>query len=300
MMTTLSFFMRKILSGWLWVLVAAPIVAVLGGCSASSILYNNAPTAVNFFVDGYLDLDNGQESLLKERIAKTHAWHRSTQLKDYAVFLGEVKKRSAGTISRADIAWLYEQVQARYRTLGLRVVDDIGDLTTQLTPENLKAMEAKFAKVNDEYARDFLRAKPESIRKKRIERVRENIEDWSGPLNDTQLARLEQLVDKLPMAYALVLEDRQRRQKELLGALQAAVGKSAPREEVRARLTAYVTDWERGRSPAYREWVSRFTPASQEMFAEMVNSMTATQRERAQKRMQGYIDDLNTLALPRE
>jgi hypothetical protein len=277
-----------------WCLLAC--AWLLSGCSVISIAYNNAPTAVNFYVDGYLDLDNAQETLLKERVAKIHVWHRSTQLTDYAALMGELRGKVDQPLTRADIAWLYTQVQARYRVTALKVVDDTHDLVAQLTPDNLKAMEAKFAKANEEYARDFINARPETIRRKRLARVRDNIEEWSGPLSDTQAARLEELVQRMPIGYALILDERKRRQQVLLSALRGAVNKTASRDETKARLASYVAEWEKGRSAAYEEWVSRFTPASHEMFAEMLNSMTREQRDNAKQRLQTYINEINALA----
>ena len=104
------------------------------------------------------------------------------------------------------------------------------------------------------------------------------------------------LTDALPANYPLVVEDRRRRQRELQTILHAAAARTAPREEVARRLRQWVLDWERGRSPLYREFAARYTAEAQKLFTAIANLATPQQRETAQKRLQNYIDKFATLS----
>ncbi len=269
---------------------------LLAGCSAVSIGYNNLPTVVNWYADGYFDLDVDQETALKERIVALRQWHRTSQLPDYGRFLGEVKARVRGPVSPDDVVWLYAEGQKRYRVLGEHLAPDLADLAFRLTPDNIRHLERKQAKGVTEYERDYITASPEKRRERRYERILSEAERWYGSFGDAQRDRIRILTDALPANYPLVVEDRKRRQRELHSILRAAAEKTAPREEVARRLRQWVLDWERGRSPVYREFAARYTAQAQKLFAEIANLATPQQRETAQKRLQNYIDEIAALS----
>lgn len=93
-----------------------------------------------------------------------------------------------------------------------------------------------------------------------------------------------------------MLDDRKRRQGELVAILRGAVDKSASRDQVAQRLRTWMSDWERGRTPAYREFAAQYTAAAQKMIADIANLATPQQREAAQRQFQFYIDDIASLA----
>ena len=269
---------------------------LLAACSAVSIGYNNLPTVINWYADSYFDLDVDQESALKERIVALRQWHRASQLPDYGRFLGEVKARVRGPVSPDDVVWLYAEGQKRYRVLGERLAPDLVDLAFSLTPDNIRHLEHKQAQGVTEYERDYVASSPEKRRERRYERILSEAERWYGSFGDAQRDRIRVLTDALPANYPLVVEDRRRRQRELQTILRAAAERTAPREEVARRLRQWVLDWERGRSPLYREFAARYTAEAQKLFTAIANLATPQQRETAQKRLQNYIDEFATLS----
>ena len=280
----------------LWLALLLGLALLAGGCSTVSVGYNNAPTLINWYADSYFDLDADQETALKERLVAFRRWHRSTQLPDYGRLLAEVKARARGQVGAGDMVWLYAELQKRYRTMAGKLAPDAADLALILTQDNLAHVERKQAQAHLEYTRDFVNAKPEQQREKRLERVLSETERWYGRFSDAQRERIKGLVDGLPANYALVLEDRKRRQGELVAILRSAVDKSASRDQVAQRLHAWMADWERGRAPAYREFAAQYTAAAQKMIADVANLATPQQREAAQRQFQSYIDDIASLA----
>lgn len=269
---------------------------LLAACSAVSIGYNNLPTVINWYADSYFDLDVDQETALKDRIVALRQWHRTSQLPDYGRLLGEVKGRVRGPVSPDDVAWLYAEVQKRYRVLGERLAPDMVELAFRLTPDNIRHLERKQAQGVTEYERDYIASSPEKRRERRYERILTEAERWYGNFGDAQRDRIRLLTDALPANYPLVVENRKRRQRELQAILRAAAERTAPREEVARRLRQWVIDWEGGRTPVYREFAARYTAQAQKLLAEIANLATPQQRETAQKRLQNYIDEFAALS----
>lgn len=266
------------------------------GCSTVDFAYSMGPTALTLMADNYLDLDADQETLLKERILVLREWGRTAQLADVSKLLLDVRARAGGRIGTEDLVWLTDEGRKRWGTMAPRLAAEIVDLAPRLTPDNINALNKKLARNNDEYVKENIEVAPEKLRDRRFERFKENFERWYGNLDETQSARLRVLSDALPANPRLVLEDRKRRQQAFVAALQMAMDKSTPREQATARLVTLLTDWERGRAPAYQAFAEAWLAQSRNLTVEIVNLSSSAQRETAQRRFKRWADDLAGLA----
>jgi len=270
---------------------------LLTACSAITTSYNNAPTLITWWADRYFDLDADQETLLKERLRNLRAWHRTQQLPDYARLFAEVQARIKGQVEPADVAWLYAEGEKRLRILAERAAPQAAELATYLRAENIAALEKKLAENNAEYEKDYISASLEDRQDKRYERVVKEAERWYGSFSREQKEKIRSFSDALPANYPLVLEDRKQRQGELVAILRAASTKSIPQDEAARRLARWVTEYERNRSPAFRDFVLRYRSEAQKMFAGIANLATPEQKVAADKSVQRYRDDLSNLAV---
>ena len=268
----------------------------VAACSVLSVAYNNAPTAITWIANDWFDFEAPQKSAFSERAEKLMQWHRRNELPDYAKFLQGVYTRAQGTITDADVQWMIGEVQTKYRLTGARLAQEAGELAPLLTADNLKAFDARVAKVNAEFTKDYLTPPTVRVKKKRFERIVENTETWMGKLTDAQLNRLGEAADALPMNYPLVFEERVLRQLAMRAIVQSAADKSASKEQVVARLNVWAKDWETGRSAAYKAYTAQYLTQSYRMFSELSNSATPEQRAYANKKLKETIDEILALA----
>jgi hypothetical protein len=274
-----------------------PLLVLLGsGCSTINVAYTAGPTVLAFMADGYLDLDSDQSALLKERILAVREWNRTTQMTDYARFLGEVRGKAVGNVTPDDVARAVAEARKRWSVMAEHVAGEIADMAPQLTPANIAALKKKIAKRNAEYVKETLEAPPHKTRERRFERIKEEAERWYGSLDDAQLERIRGWVAALPVNYPLALEDRKRRQGEFVAIMEAAVSRKADRAETRQRLQRLLTAWETGRSPAYQAFAAQVTAENLKLAANVVNMATPAQREILNRRAQRWVDDMNALA----
>src|ERR1700704_4845539 len=68
------------------VLLAA--LALLGGCTTARFAYGQAPALAYWWLDGYIDFDDAQETVVRDAIADWFRWPRPAQIPDYAELLG--------------------------------------------------------------------------------------------------------------------------------------------------------------------------------------------------------------------
>ncbi|MBA3253800.1 MAG: hypothetical protein H0T67_06010, partial [Burkholderiaceae bacterium] len=117
----------------------------VASCAAMKIGYNNADTLALLQLDNYVDLTADQELTAKERINPLMAWHRATQLRDYAAFIDKMRAKVAGPVTVADVMDFNQQLNARMMTAADKAAPDIAHLALTLAPDQIDRAAKKIA-----------------------------------------------------------------------------------------------------------------------------------------------------------
>ena len=209
------------------------LVAVLGGCSSTRLIYSFAGGFIQDEVAYFLDLDEEEGAFLGQQVAEMVAWHKKTVLPNYAAFLNDMaNKLDEGQYGAADIA----KVLAAGQSLIEKTVTGLTPyaskiLVRHMTVEDIAFMEEKMAVRRQERLDEI--SKPEDIRyADRIDRLKTNFERFFGDLTDGQVTLLE------AHARATLGDPRVRlRNRTLLQRAFVAFLKTQP---VETALTAYL------------------------------------------------------------
>jgi hypothetical protein len=274
--------------------LACVALALVAGCSAIRTGYNQADTILAWMADDYFDFDAAQKHDFNARIGRLLKWHRQEQLPDYAAFLTEIKQRGQRPLSRDDAAWMVDGVKARFRVIARHGAQDAAEFLATLTPENIRALEKHFDKINQKFAREYkLNGTPDDRKRARLERTLKQLRDWAGALTHAQEERLTKINDAIPFTDAMRHDDRQRRQKEFLVLLKSRHNKSA----FAPQLQAWLTDWEKGRAPEFDKAQNDAYEKRVALYLEAERMLTPQQREHVLQKLQDYIDDMKALAM---
>lgn len=272
------------------------LLFLVSACSAIRIGYNQADTLLAWMADDYFDFDATQKQDFKTRIDRLLKWHRDEQLPDYSRFLADIKKRGQHDFTTADAAWLVEGAKTRFRTLARHGARDAAELLATLTPDNIRALEKQYDKVNQKFVREYkLNGSIEDRKRARLDRTLKQLRDWAGPLTHAQEERIKAVNDAIPSTDALRHQDRQRRQKELIALLQLRHNKA----EFAPQLQTWLTDWEKGRTPEFDKAQQESYEKRVALHLEVERMLTPQQREHVLYKLQGYIDDIQALAARR-
>ncbi len=273
-------------------LLLALSFALLSACSAIRIGYNQADTLLAWMADDYFDFEPAQKQDFHTRIDRLLKWHRQEQLPGYAQFLTQIKQRGQKQFSRDDAAWIIDGAKVRFRAIAQHSAPEAAELLATLTPDNLRALEKQFGKVNQKFAREYkLNGTPDDRKRARLERTLKQLREWAGALTHAQEERVTALNDAIPSTDALRHQDRQRRQKEFLSLLKLRHNKS----EFAPQLQTWLTDWEKGRTPEFDKAQNDATQKRVALYLEVERMLTPQQREHVLHKLQGYIDDIHAL-----
>lgn len=265
----------------------------LGGCSTIRVAYNQVDHIAAWMADDYFDLTPDQKQTFRTHFERFHAWHRSTQLPDYAALLEAAQQRVVAGATQADADWLSDAVQARMKTMVRHAYKDAAFMLSQLGDEQIQAARKEFDQRNRKYARETgVGAAPDEQRRLRARRHIERIEHWTGPLDAGQEARLREMSRALPLITEQRYQERLKRQNEFLALLRQRknLDTFAP------RLRDWLLDWERHRSPAYQVEYAQFMQGSSRMYVAVLHMLSAEQRHHVASVLQRYQQTFRELA----
>lgn len=298
------FRMAQIITARCWrTLALAAAALLLAGCSALQLGYNQAPSLLYWWADGYADLDDAQSTRVRQDIDRFLAWHRQTELPAYAERLRQWRTLAAGDLSAELVCAQTEGLRTAAGRLIERGHEPLTRLLLSLSPAQLQHLERHQAKGNEGFEEDFLRGNAEQRLERRLERTVDRYETLYGSLSNAQVALVRKSLQDSPFDPARTLAERRARQAELLGLirqLQAAQGGRAAGDGPAPRAAAQ----------ALQSWLQRGLPALNgsgnesagwvrhgcQAFAALHNSTSAAQRQHAQQEIRRYEDDLRALA----
>jgi len=267
-------------------------LAWLAGCSGAHFAYNNADSVVRWMADDYFALEGAQAEDFKARLARFHGWHRSEELPRYSALLASAGDQLAAGLTAPKLLWAWDTVTEQYRRMAAQAAPDLAEMLVTLTPAQIAHLERRFAEANAKYAKNNLDGGAAEQRRRRDQRNLELMREWFGDLSDEQEAQLQAAGARLPLLYALRLENRQRRQREFIALLQTY--RSAA--ELEPRLRVWLTDWDAGASSEYRRLSDLHRERYIRMLLQLDNGLAPQQRAHAVERLRGYAETFATLA----
>jgi hypothetical protein len=273
------------------------LMVLAAGCSSVRFTYNHGDTLLYWWLNNYLDFDSDQSGWVKKDIDNLFQWHRKTQLKDYVQLLQNGQRQLAGNLGPADLMSDYQDIKARSELLAYKALPELADLARSVRPEQIAQMEKRFAKNNEDYRKKFMRGDIEQQQKARFKKSMEQFDLWFGGFSPEQEAVLRKASDARVLDNNIWLDERIRRQKRIVAVLRKVQQEKLSKDATVSLLHNLVKElFDRFESPERKTFFDAYTDQTIQMILTAVRIATPAQKAHAQKRMQGWIDDFNTLA----
>lgn len=289
--------MRPLLT-WLRIIAAGLMLTLLGACSTLRMGYNQAPNLLYWWVDGYADMTDAQSAQLRQDIDRLLVWHRETELSRYADLL----RRWQGMAMRDMTAEESCRQVDELRSAWLRLLDQgapaLARLALTLDDAQVAHLQRHQLKGQQGFEKDFLRGTPQALLKRRTDRLRNRYETLYGRLTPAQEALVLQGIMGSPFDPAQALQERQRRDEELLQLIgQWQERPPGPARE--AQVSREIAEWIASALPPAQATGHRNAPLIRHgctQHAALHNSTSPRQRAHAVKVLQTYEADLRALS----
>ena len=278
------------------IVVLCSLLALTSGCSALRIGYGTAPDLVYWWLDGYVDFSDAQTPRVREAVAQWFAWHRRTQLPDYAAQLARAQTEVLADTSAARVCEWQVEVIRRASTAFDRAAPAAADLMLTITPQQIQHIERRYAKGNDEFRDRYLQRDLRKRSQEALKRTIDRAETLYGRLDDGQRTRIADALARSPFDPELWLAERRQRQQEVLQMLRKLTGEAATLDQAQAALRVYVERLERSPREAYRRYSERLADFNCAVAANLHNGTSPAQRRAAAQKLAGWEADLRSIA----
>lgn len=282
------------LRGARWLLLAGALW--LAACSTGlRVGYNNADTLLAWTLNRYLDLDDSQQALVKSRSSQLLAWHRGSQLRDYAALLATARAAVEREVTPAEVLAFNRELNERFARLGEAAAPELAALALTLRQPQIDRLRDKLAENNLEWRKEA-QADRANFREARLRRTVERAESWLGSLTRAQKELLRvQLADR-PNDALTWSEEGARRNAEFVALLERIAGERPSQAQATVWLRSFFAQLALPPDPARRAFVEQTREANAELIARLVNSASPAQRAHLARKLAGYEEDATLLA----
>jgi hypothetical protein len=258
--------------------------------------YDNLSTLAMWRVDSYLSLTGEQRELASRHLDRLHAWHRRTQLDDYLAFLRRVQRHvEERPIEEADIRRWRTEAFERWKPIAEQAAPGVVAVAKSLQPEQLARMRAEIDRDNAKVRKERMPADPDERIEVRTKRYVERAELFMGSLNASQKALARRLAAEAPPSEEVWFAQRLERQRDLL-ALMERIRSERPDEAVAAGwMREHLVRYAQPPDGAARARTEASLAAADAMTATMLAQATPKQRQHLQRKLQEWIDLVQSL-----
>lgn len=282
-------------------IIRAPLLVLLlllGGCSAMQTGYNNAPSLLYWWLDGYVDFNPRQADPVRDSLASLQAWHRREELPAYATLLQGLQQDAAQDVTPQQVCRQLDQARGHLQRLGTQGAMTLAPLVPTLEAGQLRHLARQMEKHDQKWREEWLDGTAEELLQRRLKRTVDRYEDFYGRLSDTQRQYLRQRLAEVGFDARLVWAERLRRQQDLLRVLQEHRNGERP-AHVEAELMAWMQRSFEPPDPATRAYLKGLVEQGCQTLAGLHNSSSPEQRRLLAGKLQGYESDLRALIASR-
>ena len=177
------------------------ITILLSACS-SSIVYNNADFLVKWWASKYIDFNDQQQPVVESTIDEWLSWHRQSEIPRYQQQLNTLKTAvTTQQFSREQLAQQLDEAQTHIERIRQRVAPDVAAIGVTLNVDQLSQLFATINHERKERAEEFVARQKKQP--SRAERIMESMEEYIGPMSQSQAEIVESYVAQLNSTYSL-------------------------------------------------------------------------------------------------
>jgi hypothetical protein len=277
--------------------LALCLMASLSACSLVVTGYNNAPQVLLFtWIDPHLDLSSAQSRQTKTDLARLMAWHRQQQLPLYAEWLVQMQELAPQQISAAQVCRLAQAMRDSLKPLAAQMESPLTTLALSLQPQQLETMQARFAKDNTTWRKDWkLDASNQDRLDAQTEKGQRNAERFYGKISKAQQAQLRLLAQSSGFEPERAYAERLRQQADSLLTLKTIALEQRGMQSSRQLVSDWLQRSLNSPDDEYVAYLKKRQTLNCDAAAQFHNSTSPEQRAHAVNLLKSYEADLREL-----
>lgn len=271
---------------------------LLQACSTIKLGYQQMPSLSYWWLDRTVSFSGPQSEQAKAAIDQVYQWHRQEALPDYAKLLQRTMQQTAGSVQSEQLCTVVTEVQTQLDVLMQKAVVHAAPVAMALGPQQLSHMAKHWDRKNEAWEKEWLQGDPAARLSRRVDKAIERYSSFYGSLSTEQIKLITNQLAQSPWRAEWGRRDRQRRQQDLLSALQRIQQNNLSQTQAEAQLWGVWQRWLQPPDAEQRKVTQGLAQRACDNFAQLHNTTSPEQRSRLAKRLQGYERDMLELMRP--
>jgi len=280
-----------------WFLLA--VVLWLQGCSAVKLGYQQLPNLSYWWLDSAVSFNDAQSAQAKDALTQLQRWHKREELPVYADLLQRLATQSAEPLQAQQICNAWEDIDKAMDRTMRQTVRLAAPVALMLGPEQLSHLNQHWVSKNKDWDKEWVQGSASERLERRLDKTIERYSDFYGPLSAAQTAMVKAQLQQSAWSPEWGQRDRLRRHQDLMAALQKASQSNASAlPKVEADLWGVWERWLQPPDATGKAVMQKMVQQGCENLAQLHNSASPEQRQRAARRLRAYEQDLRDLLKP--
>ena len=271
------------------------VAVLLAGCSTLRLGYDRGPLLARWWLDRYVEFDDAQLPAVKAGLGQWFAWHRATQMPDYAQLLARLREEAGQGATAEQMCRWGEELRRRAVVATEALLPQAAGIAPLLTPAQIDELQARLDKRNAELRRKVVQPRAEERRRESVKRTVQRIEDFYGRLEPVQRQLVAASLEASPFDADAWLAQRESQQRELITALRRLQAERADRERALAVLRGLHARLTEPAPADPQSYAQRLLRHNCEFAARLHNSTSAAQRQHLRDKIGHWETDVRVL-----
>jgi hypothetical protein len=268
----------------------------VAGCGLVRTGYDQLDTLTYWWLNRYLDFNETQARAVKADLKAFHAWHRHTQLPDYADLMVELQRMAKNDVTPAAACETITKARDRFETLMFQTAPQVASLAVSLEPGNLKRLRKKFAEEDRQWREKWLDIAPDKLAEDRADEWGSRSEFFYGRLSAAQKQAIREAIARSALDPNISWILRQKRQEDILATLEKIRKSQLSTAQAEAEIRALIDRSLHPDDPAGVEMRRNLLSEACVNAAAMHQLATSAQRKRAQEKLASLEQDFRVLS----
>ncbi len=272
------------------------LAGLINSCGLVKTVYNNAPEALSWWLDGYFDFNQTQKSTLNPALHRLHGWHRQHQLPSYILTLQDLQKMVIKEyISASEACEKMDGIRENFSELQLESIPIIIEIAPLLSDEQLQHFQTKLEKRALKWKSEWWQETSEEQLEVRLEKIESFAEKVYGSLSESQLAMLKQNLAISSIKPALTYAEILRRNEDVYQIVTALHNQSLSAENKSQLVKQGFERLKSSPNPAYQVYANQVKQRTCEIMTELHASTNDKQKQHAKDWLENYIAQFSGL-----
>ena len=268
---------------------------LLSSCSSIQLAYNQVDFLLKWWIDDYVDLTSEQSQMYDQAIPLIVKKHRQEELPKALQQLRQLRAKVEQPLQIDDGVKIVKDIKSFSRTSINLLQDDAVTLALSLQPKQFTYLENAFAKSKKKFQNDFLKGNSEDRLEKRVEKIIERTESFSGNLSKSQKTQITEIAREYLLDMEVVYQTRLYKQQLIMKTLKKIAQDQPSPTQAKSMINQLFNEIELGSSAEQKEFEKKRDLHSGIVLAKITELFDEQQRKKTQAKIKSWEQDLQKL-----